>query len=99
VLRNNPIGSILVSAFFLLALTACWFSVRYYFSVKQAQAMQIRFQTIEMTMANMQRLVNESIEYSKKNPDIDPILLKFRLKTPPAAPAPAAAPPAVRPSR
>ena len=64
--------------------------------------MQFRIQTIEGTMAGMQRLVNDTIEYSKKNPDLDPILLKFHLKTPPAAAAPAvpAAPqPAARPSR
>ena len=98
-LRNNPIGSVLVSAFFLLALTACWLSVRYYFSVKEAQAMQFRAQAIEGTMAGMQRLVSETIEYSKKNPDVDPILFKFRLKTSPTAAAPAAPQPAARPSR
>jgi hypothetical protein len=85
VLRNNPIGSILVSVFFLLALSACWFSVRCYFSVKEAQTMQFRIQTIEGTMSGMQLLVNETLEYSKKNPDLDPILLKFKLKPPPAA--------------
>ena len=99
-LRNNPIGSVLVSFFFVLALIACWLSVRYYFSVKEFQDIQIQIQAIEGTMTGMQRLVNETIEYSKKNPDIDPILQKFRLKAPPAAPA-AAAPPAsgARPTR
>ena len=96
-LRNNPIGSILVSVFFLLALTACWLSVRYYFSVKEAQAMQFRMQAIEATMAGMQRLVSETIEYSKKSPDVDPILLKFHLKPTPAAAAPAAPPVAPQP--
>ena len=102
-LRNNPIGSVLVSLFFLLTLIACWISVRYYFSVKEAQAMQFKMQAIEGTMAGMQRLVGETIEYSKKNPDIDPILFKFRLKPlPPQAPVPAAPAnpqPAPRPAR
>ena len=102
-LRNNPIGSVLVSLFFLLALIACWISVRYYFSVKEAQAMQFRIQAIEGTMAGMQRLVNDTLEYSKKNPDVDSILFKFRLKTPatpaPATPAPATPQPSARPTR
>ncbi|MEY2409162.1 MAG: hypothetical protein QOF48_1832 [Verrucomicrobiota bacterium] len=96
-LRNNPIGSVLVSIFFLLALTACWLSVRYYFSVKEAQAMQFRIQTIEGTMTAMQRLVAEAVEFSKKNPDLDPILLRFSLK--PAPPATNAIPAAARPAR
>ena len=98
-LRNNPVGAVLVSVFFLLALTACWLSVRHYFSVVEAQAMQFRIQTIQVTMKGMQSLANETVEYSKKNPDVDPILLKFNLKTPAPA-APAAAPqPAGRPTR
>ncbi len=101
VLRNNPIGSVLVSFFFLLALIACWISVRYYLSVKDAQAMQFRMQAMEGTMSSMQRLVTETIEYSKKNPDVDSILFKFRLKTPPtpAPAAPATPQPAPRPPR
>ena len=84
-LRNNPIGSILVSVFFLLALFACWFAVRHYFAVKEDEAMKFRILAIQGTMNDMQRLVNETIEYSKKNPDVDPILLKFNLKAPPAS--------------
>ncbi len=97
-LRNNLIGSILVFVFFLLALIACGLSSLYYLAVRQAQTMQFRIQTIEGTMAGMQLLVNETVEYSRKNPDVDPILLKFNLKTPPSA-APAPQQPAVRPSR
>jgi len=98
VLRNNPIGSILVTVFFLLALIACWLSARYYFSVKEAEGMRDRIRTVESTLALMQRLAAESVEYGKKNPDLDPVLVRFNLKP---APAPAAAPPqpAARPSR
>ena len=85
VLRNNPIGSILVSVFFLLALFACWFSVRYFFALKEDEAMKFRIMAIQGTMSGMQQLVNETIEYGKKNPDVDTILLKFNLKTPPAS--------------
>lgn len=95
-LRNNPVGSALVSVFFLLALTACWLSVRYYFSVKEAQAMQFQFQTIQATMNGMKVLVADCIEYSKRDPELDRLLQEFKLKAPAAAPSPA---PPARPAR
>lgn len=95
-LRNNPVGSALVSIFFLLALTACWLSVRYFFSVREAQSMQFQFQSIQSTMNGMKLLVAECIEYSKRDPELDRLLQEFKLKAPAAAPS--QTPPA-RPAR
>ena len=87
-LRNNPIGSALVTVFFLLALTACWLSARYYFSARQAQNIQGRFQMIQATMNGMQLLVAESIEFSKRDPDLERLLQELKIKPPAATPSP-----------
>ena len=89
------VGGILVLILFALGLSACLWSVRYFFSTREAQSLQFRYQVLQSTMAGMQSLVAESIEYSKRNPDLDPLLYKFNLK-PRATNAPAAAP---RPAR
>jgi hypothetical protein len=46
----------------------------------------------------MQSLANDAIEYSRRNPSIDPLLQKFELK-PVSAGQPAAGQPATRPAR
>jgi len=95
--RNNPIGSILVSVFFLLALSACWLSVRYFFSVKELDALGYRYQANEAKRKAADLLVAETVEYSKRRPDIDPLLQQLRIKAPPAATS--APPPTARPAR
>lgn len=92
--KNNPIGSILVLVLFALGLSACLWSVRYFFSTREAQSLQFRYQVLQATMAGMQSLVAETIEYSKRNPDVDPLLYKFNLKPRAATNAPAAPRPA-----
>jgi len=92
--RNNRLGSILVSVLFLLALVACWMAVVYHFSTKQAYELTVRYQGVLNTKDAMQRLVNETLEYSRNNPDIHPLLRQFNLQPrspvapPPAQPAP-----------
>ena len=82
-LRNNLAnlaGSILLMALFILSLSACLWSVRYFYSVREAQRLQGRYQLLQSTMSGMQSLVAEAIEYSKRNPDLDPLLFQFDLK-------------------
>ena len=105
--RNNPLGSILVCVLFLLALGSCWIAVVYHFSTKEAYELMIRNKNVLQTKAEMQKLVNETLEYSRNHPDIHPLLRQFNLQPrppfaqqqqPAAAPPPAQSPPA-RPAR
>lgn len=93
-LRNNPLGSILVCVLFLLALLSCWLAVNYHFSTKEAYDLNARYQGVLRTTDAMQRLVNDTLEYGRNNPDIHPLLNQFNLKPRSAsAPAPAQPPP------
>jgi len=96
--RNNPLGSILVSVLFLLALLSCWLAALYHFSTKEGRELNDRYQGVLRTTDAMQRLVNDTLEYSRNNPDIHPLLQQFNLKPRPAI-APAPVQPAPRPAR
>ena len=90
VFRNNPLGSILVCVLFLLALLACWLSINYHFSTKEAYDLNARYQGVLKTTDAMQKLVNDTLEYSRNHPDIHPLLQKYDLKPrPQVTPAPA----------
>jgi hypothetical protein len=60
-----------------------WVSVRYFFSMKEVQRLQGQTVTINNTRNAAQALANESVEYSKRNPAIDPILHQFDIKAKP----------------
>ena len=96
--RNNPLGSILVSVLFLLALVSCWMAWSYHILTKKAYDLTIRYQAVLSTKDGMQKLVNETLEYSRNNPDIHPLLRQFNLQPRPPV-APPAPQPAPRPAR
>lgn len=95
-LRNNPAGSLLVLLVFILSVSSSLWAVRYYYAVREAQSLQGRYQRLQTTLNALQSLVAETIDYSRRSPDLDPILFQFNLKPRPATNAPAAAP---RPAR
>jgi|GEM_PF-6256307 len=92
--RNNPLGSILVCVLFLLALASCWIAVVYHFSTKEAYELMVRNKGAVQTRAEMQKLVNDTLEYSRTHPDIHPLLRQFNLQPRP----PLAQPPPPRPA-
>ena len=97
--RNNPVTSLLVSVLFLAALGTCWFAVRYFFSVRELQGIQFRYQNLIATQSALQSMAAEAVAYSQQNPAINPILMEFNLTNRTAAPPAAPASPATRPSR
>jgi len=84
--RNNPVGSVLVSALFILALFTCWTSVRHFFTTRERYALQIRYQSLQRTLNGVESLANETLQYSQRNPAIDPVLLELGIKVRSAAP-------------
>jgi hypothetical protein len=97
--RNNPLTSFLVSVLFLAALGTCWFAVRYYFSVKELQGIQFRYQNLMATQSALQSMAAEAVAYSQQNPAINPLLQEFNITNRAVAPTTTPAPPAARPSR
>jgi hypothetical protein len=93
-MKNNTLGTLLVGVLFASALLTSWASVRYFFSLREAQRLQAQTIAINNNRNATQALANEAIEYSKRNPAIDPILQQFEIKPKPTnVPAPAASPP------
>ena len=90
--RNNPFSSILVSVLFLASLATCWFGVRYFFSVRELQDIQFRYQHLVTTQNTVQSLISETMAYSQQHPAIEPILKEFRSTNRVVSPAPAIQP-------
>ena len=97
--RNNPVTSLLVSILFLAALATCWFAVRYFFSVRELQGIQFRYQNLVTTQSALQSMAAEAVAYSQQNPAINPILMEFNLTNRTVAPPAAPASSAPRPTR
>ena len=92
-LRNNPLAVGMVSLLFLIALVSCWFTVWWYFGLRDLQLLKYQYQYMTKTTTTVQSLANEALEYSRRNPAIDPILYQYEIKTRTAASAPAPAQP------
>ena len=96
--RHNPVGVVLVG---LLAVTAVWdgwCAFQWYRGAREAQTLEFNYQRINNTSVAVNSLVNETIEYSKRNPSIEPILNEYNIRprgapfSGPAQPAPKTAP-------
>jgi len=95
-IKSNPLAVVLVTALFLSALTASWFSMWWFLGARELQNLEYQFQSYNRISAAMQSLANDAVEYGRRNPAIDPVLNQFDLK-PKGAAAPAQ--PAPKPAR
>ncbi len=81
-MKNNQIISVLVGILFITTGATCFLLVRYHSAHRKFQELQAELNT---TRAFVQAISTDAVEYSKKNPAIDPILKTFNLM--PATPA------------
>jgi hypothetical protein len=84
-MKNSPLAPLLAGVLLLIGLMTALITVRYYFSLKEFQKLQIEYARITNKRNAVQALANEAVEYSKSNPAIDPILFEFDLKPKPGA--------------
>jgi biopolymer transport protein ExbB/TolQ len=85
-IKSNPLSVILVFVLFLSALASCWSAAWWFLGARELQALEYEFQSLNQTSTAMQSIANEALEYSRRNPSIDPLLVQFELKPRPAAP-------------
>lgn len=97
-IKSNPLAVFLVTALFLSALASSWFSLWWFLGARELQSMEYQFQSLNRISAAMQSLANEAMEYSRRNPAIDPVLQQFELK-PRLGQPPAAVQPPLKPAR
>ncbi len=89
-MKNSPLTTILLAGAGLSALLSvglCWFTIS---NTRELRNLQTQANMINNNRAIAGALVNDAIEYGKKNPAIDPILESAGFK-PKTATAPAKA--------
>jgi hypothetical protein len=95
-MKNSPLPPLMVGVLLLIGLLTALFTIRYYFSLKELQRLQIEYARMTQRRNMIQSLANEAVEYSKSNSAIDPILFEFELKPKPGAAATPAQPKAAK---
>jgi hypothetical protein len=97
-MKHTVLATILVFLLVVSALFTVISATNYYFSVKSLE--QVRFQLLQINNIRgaMQSLANDAVEYSKRHPDLTPILKEFEARPPVPASTNSPAAPA-RPSR
>jgi hypothetical protein len=99
-IRSNPFAVALITLLFVLSLACAWCAGWWFLGVREVQRLKHRGQYMSQTSTAVQALANEAIEYSRRHPDIEPLLRKFEVvpnRTGPA-PAPASTPTPASPS-
>lgn len=94
-MKNNPLTRVLLGLLVVSALASvvlCWL---YISDTRQLRALQGQANIINNNRTVMTALANDTLEYSKKNPAIDPILESVGLK-PSKSGSPAAVKPATK---
>lgn len=99
-MKNNPVGALMVAGLCLCSLLSISLVIYYLTTVLELE--RLRMQSVQMnnTMTFLQDMANTTLNYSRTNAAIDPILQQYGLKPKPAAPAaPAILPGPVRSTR
>jgi len=79
-MNRDSVATLLVGLLFLSALVAVWASVRWFFSVRELQSLQVNAAQVNNTRAAAQALANDALMYSRKNPAMDALLQEFNVR-------------------
>ena len=91
-MKSNSLAVALVGMLLVVAAFTAWFAVTFNLSYLQLRRLQARAATYTNNRALVQNLAGDLVEYSKRNPAIDPVLQSLGLKAANPATAPAASP-------
>jgi hypothetical protein len=92
-MKRNLIGPLLAGIFCISVLATSFLSFTYVRSARELQKLQHHASLVNANRTRINALAAEAIEYSKRNPAIDPILHSLRIKPRPGAqPAPPLSP-------
>jgi hypothetical protein len=87
-MKNSSLPAILLGVFGITTIAAAVLCVMYVKNIKQIRSIQSQVAIIQYNSARIQAIVGEAVEYSKKDPSIEPILESVGFK--PKAQTPAA---------
>lgn len=94
-MKNNQIIAMLVGILVITTGLCGWHAYRYVSAFHQRQQLAPTLASVHYTEGLISALANDTVEYSKKNPAIDPILKSYNLM-PNGTPPPANSRPATR---
>ena len=80
-MRNNSFTALLVGLLFASAVAAAVQVLRLSFATRDLRRIQPRLIEINSHLNVAQALLNDTLEYSKHNPAIDPLLQSMNFKT------------------
>jgi hypothetical protein len=86
-MRNNALTNLLVGVAALCVILTAGAAFLYVRSVRNLNRLQFQSAVINRNRALANSLANDTLEYSKRNPAIDPILQSVGLKPKPGAAA------------
>jgi YD repeat-containing protein len=79
-MKSNGTTTILNWALAVVVVALAIFAVQYYFKTREVRSLQTMMATYQNRQAILNNLIAECLEYSKRNPAIDPILEANHLK-------------------
>jgi hypothetical protein len=79
-MKNNPLVTILLGLLTLSVLSSVVFCWLYISNTRELRSLQSQASIINNNRAVINALANDTVEYSKKNKEIDPILQSVGLK-------------------
>jgi hypothetical protein len=94
-MKNESFAAFLVGVLSVCAVAGLVLSANYYFSTSTLRRLQPQAIACQARLNLAQALLNDTLEYSKRNPAVEPLLRSLNLKTN-AVPAPAALKPATK---
>ena len=80
-MKNKSFTALLVGMLFISAAAAAVQVLRLSFATRDLRRLQPRVIEINANLNLAQALLNDTLEYSKRNPAIDPLLQSMNLKT------------------
>ena len=80
-MSKNAFGPLLVAVLFISAGLNVYYALRFAFSSRDLRRIQPQVTEIQTRLNVAQALLNETLEYSKRNPAIDPLLQSLNFKT------------------
>ena len=92
-MKNNVLPLCLTGVFFVATVASGGLLWKYNGSMHELQDTQVRNNLLNYRRTVLNSLVNETVEYSKKNPAIEPVLQPFIGAGKTTMPAPAGKPP------
>jgi hypothetical protein len=78
---KNVAPTVLVVCLFISAALNGYYAVRFVVLTRDVRSVQSKVVAINNQLAVAQSLLNDTLEYSKRNPAIDPLLISLNMKT------------------